>query len=131
MIVKCVRLFNDNADFEKIGWHNVEGHLTLSKEYVVLAISEDWYGDSIGRCVLICDDISEDDRSKFPYFVPMSFFEVVDSTPSKYWIKKGSLTAFKEFVDDHGFYYRLSEGDGQAENNFLYYRKQLYDEAGL
>lgn len=130
MLVKCIKLQENNPVLEKIGWDNVEGHLTLLKEYVVLAIEEDRAGDGM-RWLLICDDLSEELPSKFPYYIPECYFETVDNTPSKYWITKGAMTAFAAFVENRYFYFDLSEDDQKSQEAYMKYRKLLYEEAGF
>ncbi|MGM9764374.1 MAG: hypothetical protein ACI3ZQ_10185 [Candidatus Cryptobacteroides sp.] len=130
MVVKCIKL--QDPRINRLAGCEVKDHLTLGKEYVVLAISEDdWFKDDLGPSVLLCDDLSEDIPGKFPYFIPMFYFEIVDNTPSKYWIKKGSMTAFAAFVENRYFYFDLSEDDQKSQEAYMKYRKLLYEEAGF
>lgn len=127
MIVKCIKLREENPILEQSRWNNVEGHLTLSKSYVVLALQE-WLGVP---CAFICDDISEDLPSKFPYYIPMCYFEIVDNSPSQYWIKKNNIIGFKELVEEEYFYYNLSEDRQREQEIYLHYRQLMYAEAGI
>lgn len=125
MIVKCIKLQQDSPVLKGIGWHNVEDHLTISKSYVVLAIKEE-YGVS---WVLICDDVSEQLPSKFPYYIPINYFEIVDDTPSQYWIKKGNMVGFKELVEEQYFYYNLSEDSKREYDIYMQYKKWIFAES--
>ncbi len=125
MIVKCIKLQQQSPVLEGIGWHNVEDHLTISKSYVVLAIKEE-YGL---LWVLICDDVSEQLPSKFPYFIPMDYFEIVDDSPSRYWVKKGNMVGFKELVEEKHFYYNLSEESERECDIYMQYKKWIFAES--
>lgn len=87
---------------------------------------------------LICDDYYGSSRFDYPKFFSSYFFEIVDSTPSKYWISRmeiddgdGNKTVienvgFLAMFDIPSFYYEVVEGELQEFIDlFNKYRRML------
>ena len=105
--------------------------LIVGKEYVVYGLTlfqaQPWY--------YICDEAFK----YYPVWNPAPLFEVVCGSLSKYWqyaYRNASgrrsgwpILAFSEWVDDPGFYDRLTDGDQSAVNCFLKYKELMDDEA--
>lgn len=123
---------------------SIDKKLTIGKEYVVYAIctmnNQLWY--------LICDDcyctdyyIEDYKVHNYPVFIPSTFFEIVDNSPSKYWISKMEHDIYsknKNIVENVGipalfdivnFYEKVIDGrDVELVNLFRQYGRLLDSE---
>ena len=139
MIIKCKENMLENvcndetqdmllADYNRIS--GKEESLEKGRCYVVYSLfitNNDfkWYLLKIGSC---------------PIWYPEIFFEIIDLTPSKYWMTfwvdgialssdKGKLYSFPEFNDD--FYYDLVESCEKENAIFSEYANKIRNEAIL
>jgi hypothetical protein len=117
--------YSENMIFEKI---------TIGNIYTVYAIftmkEKKWY--------LICSDWYDGAGLNFPEFFPASLFEIIDESPSRYWIStcqkddytnSGELvlnTGFPNMINEECFYGNLLE-DNEREVNLFKKYKHLID----
>lgn len=142
MIVKCAenrleKVCNDKtSELLLKNYKSLEGEDEALKKgqcYVVYSLfvtDKDfkWY---LHRCDLSC-----------PVWSPEIFFEVIDPTPSKYWMtfwvegialthEKGKLYTFPEFTEKDDFYYNLVERCEQEVKIFNEFADKIRDDAIL
>lgn len=73
--------------------------LTVGKVYTVYSI----FILFNHPCYLICDDFYDGVLYSHPMFYPDSLFEIIDNTPSKYWIERKIKHVEKDNMKDVGF----------------------------
>lgn len=73
--------------------------LTIGKEYTVYAV----FILFNHPCYLICDDFYDGVSYAHPMFYPASLFEVIDNTPSRYWIQRRIKHGIEHNMNDVGF----------------------------
>jgi hypothetical protein len=144
MIVRC--LSNRDCDLPEASYEFQEGgsgkstsgeevtfDLVIGKEYVVYAI--DTWEDRFLRYVLCGEHYSY-----YPRLYPSPLFEVIDGRIPSCWIygvqrneAKGNFSptfGFKEWVDEAGFYYWLTERAEVQVAVWERYKLLIEDEAG-
>jgi hypothetical protein len=104
MKIKCTdnKGLNIPKDFfELTGWSEnmIFELLSINKIYNVYAV----FTIQNNRCFLICDDLYDGDCFKYPTFYPASLFEIIDNTPSQYWITKENSNHFQKGTNNMGF----------------------------
>ena len=108
--------------------------LTIGKEYTVYAV----FILFNHPCYLICNDIYDGVSYAHPMFYPATLFEVMDNTPSKYWIKrkinfnnKDNMNdiGFPDLLNDEYFYGGVVEGYRKEVQIFQRWKKLIDKEA--
>ncbi len=140
MKVKCVG--NDKTYLTKeiikeaLGSYNRDESISIGKEYIVYAVytmkSNLWY--------LICDDYYDGENFYWPIFRPSAFFEIIDATPSIYWVSKEEIDdydglkgkvkniGFPALFDIPYFYGELVEGNRDCIKIWKQYKKLIDEE---
>ncbi len=137
MKIKCLENTGLNLPksfFEQYGWsENMKFQgLSVDKFYNVYAIFT-LYNHP---CYLICNDFYDGEHYAHPMFLPGCLFEVIDVTPSKYWIKRRfndkehdmNDVGFPEILDDEYFYGGIVEGYKKEVDTFANYKKLIDQE---
>ena len=138
MKIRCINNTGKNTPksfFSQHGWTKemVFVELTVGKEYTVYA-SFTLFNQ---QCFLICDDFYDGVYYAHPMFYPACLFDVVDDTPSKYWIRRRIKHNNEDDLDDVGFpdilngeffYGGVVEGYKREVNVFQKWKKLIDEE---
>jgi len=148
MVIRCIHDhpndFKGNKelfDYLNKTIHLDPGHLSITKgkEYTVYSIAMNGaMFDGSFTHYLICDD--DYPSIYYPTFYIADFFEVVEESPSQYWVSpnflynlfnkksKGFLQTFKEFDSAGRYFERLIDGDNKAIKIFNKVKQLMDDE---
>jgi hypothetical protein len=109
--------------------------LTIGKEYIVYAV----FILFNHPCYLICDDFYDGVSYQHPMFYPATLFEVIDNTPSRYWIKRKinfeneynmNDVGFPDIINDEYFYGGVVEGYQDEVSTFQKWKFLIDNEFG-
>lgn len=93
--------------------------LSEGKSYVVYALYKTDDNEYDKVCIL------DETGAIYPNCYSIKDFDVLDSRLSRFWVTKGDVTSFSEWVEDEFFHGCLFEGDHQALSIFEKYKKDM------
>ncbi len=129
MRVRCITIFIDNpiTELEECGWSNADGYLTVNKEYTVYAKYYSWFSGI--DAYLVCDDNYNDRDYYWPVYIPICYFEVIDSEKPSFWTittKDPGYEGPNELIPSK--YEALLNGNAEVISAFRRIKKMSEDE---